>query len=266
MNTLSLVIIGILTILTMVFFVIFFILIHQKRMFENRALIIEKENTHQKRLVNATIEVAELERKKIAANMHDDVGTALNVINLHLSRMARHTKEPELVEQLLKESKDLLNTSIETIRGIAKDLMPPVLIRLGYENGISELCRQLNETKAYEVVFSPSGEKLSLSKNAELQLYRIVQEVINNLIKHAKPTHISISVQLTPESYVTKIKHNGVGINSSMINNLTLEKKGVGLRSIESRAQMINATVQYIIKNSTESIINIDVPKDEITN
>lgn len=250
----------------LVFFVIFFILIHQKRMFENKALIKEKENAHQKRLVNATIEVAELERKKIAANMHDDVGTTLNVINLHLNRMARHANEPELVKQLLNESKELLNTSIETIRGIAKDLMPPVLIRLGYENGISELCRQLNESKVYDVSFSPSKAHLNLSKNAELQLYRIVQEIINNLIKHAKPTQINIDVKLTNESYITKITHNGIGISSSMINNLSIEKKGVGLRSIESRAQMINATVQYIVKTETESIINIDVPKDEITN
>lgn len=249
----------------LVCFVIFFILIHQKRMFENKSLLKEKENAHQKRLVNATIEVAELERKKIASNMHDDVGTTLNVINLHLSRISRHVDDPQLVKQLIDESRDMLNTSIETIRGIAKDLMPSVLIRLGYENGINELCRQLNESKAYHVKFSPSNANLNLSKNAELQLYRIVQEVINNLIKHAKPKEIFIDVYLTNDSYITKITHDGIGISSNMINSLAVEQKGVGLRSIESRAQMINATVQYIIKSKTESIINIDVPKDEIT-
>ena len=266
MNPLSLIIIGTLTILMLVFFVIFFILIHQRRMFENQALIKEKENAHQKRLVNATIEVAELERQKIAANMHDDVGVSLSVINLHLSRMARHTDNSVLISELIVESKELLNSSIETIRGIAKDLMPPVLIRLGYENGISELCRQLNECKVCSVTFSPSKVQLNLSKNTELQLYRILQEVINNLIKHAKPSQISIDVKLTNESYITKITHNGLGISSYMINDIALKKKGIGLRSIESRAQMINATVQYILKTKSESIINIDVPKDEITN
>ena len=170
MSPLSLIIIGTLTILMLVFFVIFFILIHQRRMFENQALIKEKENAHQKRLVNATIEVAELERQKIAANMHDDVGVSLSVINLHLSRMARHTDNSVLISELIVESKELLNSSIETIRGIAKDLMPPVLIRLGYENGISELCRQLNECKVCSVTFSPSKVQLNLSKNTELQL------------------------------------------------------------------------------------------------
>lgn len=225
MNTLSLIIIGTLTILMLVCFVIFFILIHQKRMFENKSLLKEKENAHQKRLVNATIEVAELERKKIASNMHDDVGTTLNVINLHLSRISRHVDNPELVKQLLDESREMLNTSIETIRGIAKDLMPPVLIRLGYENGINELCRQLNESKVYTVKFSPSNAQLNLSKNAELQLYRIVQEVINNLIKHAKPREILIDVNLTNDSYITKITHDGIGISSNMINSLAVEKK-----------------------------------------
>jgi two-component system NarL family sensor kinase len=266
MSTSVLLIIGTTAILTLAFFVIFFVLMHQKRMFENRALIKEKENLYQKKLLDASIEVAELEREKIATNIHDDVGTLLNVINLHLNRMARNEDNKELTRELIKESKELLESSIETIRCISRDLMPPILIRLGFENGIAELCRQVKISDEIDVEFIASKQALSLSKKTELQLYRIVQEAVNNIIKHAKATKITITIQSGISTQTIQITHNGKGISSDMINRLSAGKGGVGLRSIQSRAQMISASVQYITIADNESIITIEVPKDETTN
>lgn len=266
MSTTILLIIGTCAILFLVFFVIFFVLLHQKRMFENRALIINKENIHQKKLIDASIEVAELEREKIAKDIHDDVGSVLNVINLHLSRILRSVDDKVLMKELINESKDLLESSIETIRGISRDLMPPILIRLGYEMGLEELCRQIRKSSAIETTFITSEKEFTISKRVELQLYRIVQEVVNNIIKHAKASEIKVTLQCSSSVFTTEIFHDGKGISSEMINQLSEEKGGVGLRSIQSRAQMISATVQYITINEKKSLIIIEVPTYEITN
>ncbi len=265
-TTTALLIIGTCVMLFFAFFVVFFVLLHQRRMFENRSIIKEKENIHQKKLMDASIEVAELEREKIAKDIHDDVGSALNVLNLHLNRISRNLDNKTVVAEIVKESKGLLESSIENIRGIARDLMPPILIRLGYENGLLELCRQIKNTNAIEITFNPPDEDFNLSKRVELQLYRIVQEVINNIIKHAQASEITITLQSKTLFQSTEISHNGIGISSDMINQLSEGKGGFGLRSIQSRAQMINATVQYITVCATKSLITIDVPANESNN
>lgn len=266
MNTTLLLLIGTIAILFLVFFIIFFVLIHQKRMFENRALIIKKENVHQKKLIEASIEVAELEREKIAKDIHDDVGIVLNVVNQHLERMSKNVDDKVLTKELIKESKILIDSTIETIRGITRNLMPPILIRLGYEKGLIELCRQIKFSNAIETSFITSEKEFILSKRVEIQLYRIVQEVVNNIIKHAKASEIKITLNARPLVFSTEISHNGKGISSGMINQLSEEKGGVGLRSIQSRAQMINAAVQYITVNDKKSLITIEVPANEISN
>lgn len=266
MNTSILLIIGTAAILFLACFVIFFVLLHQKRMFESRSLIKEKENLHQKKLIDASIEVAELEREKIAKDIHDDVSSVLNVVNLHLSRISRNEEDKVLTKELIKESKELLESTIENIRNISRDLMPPILIRLGFENGIAELCRQIRNSDAVEINFIPSQQALEVSKRIELQLYRIVQEVINNIIKHAKATEITITLIHSSSAFTIQIHHNGNGISSDMINRLTEGRGGIGLRSIQSRAQMINAAVQYITKGESDSVITIEIPFNEITN
>lgn len=265
MSTSILLVIGTIAILILVFFVIFFVLLHQKRMFENKAFIKEKESLHQKKLTDASIEVAELEREKIAKDIHDDVGSVLNVINLYLSRIERNTENVELTKQLVGESKGLLESSIENIRSIARDLMPPILIRLGYENGLTELCRQITNSKLIDIELISHATGIKLSKRVELQLYRIVQESVNNIIKHAKASKISITLKCNSLVYSTEIEHNGIGISSEVVNQLSEGVGGIGLRSIQSRAQMINASVQYISISNKESKITIDVPIEDAT-
>ena len=264
MSTIILFIVGTCTLLFLAFFVVFFVLLHQKRMFENRATLIQKENAHQKKLMDASLEVAELEREKIAKDVHDDVASVLNVIYKHLNNASLNVEDKTAVKESLSESTALLERAMESIRGIARDLMPPVLIRLGYVNGLEELCSHIKKSNKITIVFVAPDQKIVVCKRVELQLYRMVQEAINNILKHAKPTEIKISLKYDQTGFSTEIFHNGKGINSEMIDRLSKEKGGIGLRSIQSRAQMINATVQYITITEQESLITIEVPIDEI--
>lgn len=266
MTTSSLIIIGTTAILCLVFFVILFILQHQKRMFQHKAVIIEKEINHQKKLVEANIEVAEFEREKIAKNIHDDIGTTLNVISLHLNRIKRNASNEILVKELTDESRNLLDNSIDAIRTIAKDLMPPSLIKLGFEKGLTELCRQIENVSTLKINLNKLNSTFDLPKKNEIQLYRIVQETLNNIVKHANASVININLQNNLKSIIITINHNGKGISTEMVNELTKTNSGIGLRSVQSRAQIINATLQYITVSEKESIINIEVPKYETKN
>jgi signal transduction histidine kinase len=266
MSTSFFVIIGSAVFLFLAISVIIVILVHQKSRMATKVIIKEKENLHQKKLVEASIEVAEIEREKIAKDIHDDVGSVLNVIIANIKRIEKNEDDKILNRELITESKTLIESTIESIRSISRDLMPPVLIRLGYEKGLTEFCRQVKISGILDITFIPYSEELVLSKRIELQLYRIVQEVMNNIIKHANASEVKITLTRGALFYTTEITYNGKGITSEMINKLSESKGGVGLRSIQSRAQMINATVQYIILGDIESKITIEIPINETAN
>lgn len=246
--------------LIMAFTVVLFVSLYQKKVLAQKNLVQAAENRHQKELLNATIQVAELEREKIAKNIHDDVGTALNVLRLHLTKLARNPGDPELSGKLIGDSMGLLDDSIKNIRGIAKDLMPPTLIKLGFEKGILELCRQINASGNIKVDQDVELLGARLQSKSELQLYRIMQEVINNIIKHSHASAITIFMRSDAKQLTIAVSHDGTGISTAMLPQLTEADRGVGLKSILSRAQLINATVDYQISGEKKSNVIIEVP------
>lgn len=218
------------------------------------------ENRHQKELLNASMEIAEQEREKIAKNIHDDVGTSLNVIRLQLTKLSRNAADQAKTEDLVKESIGIVDESIQTVRGIAHDLMPPTLVKLGFDKGIAELCRQINASGQVKVVSIVETSEKRLPPRLELQLYRAVREVINNILKHSKASELDVTVRTTDASLAVRIHHNGIGISNEAATQLAQSEKGVGLRSIQSRVQLVNGTIQYLNKGQTDSEVIIEVP------
>lgn len=256
----TLVLLGSLGMLILAFAIILFVVLYQKKILAQQNIIQVAETRHQKDMLNATLEVAEIEREKIAKNIHDDIGTILNVIKLNFSKMSRNPGDKELTEQLIKESMSLLDDSIQNIRGIAKDLMPPTLIKLGFEKGISELCRQINASGMIVINCEFNFGETRLPSKTELQLYRIMQEVINNIIKHSEAAQVTISTRSDANALYINIMHDGKGLSSEMIAQLPEAEKGIGLKSIESRVQLINASLQYFTIGPQQAGISIEVP------
>jgi signal transduction histidine kinase len=256
----TLVLIGSLGMLILAFSIILFVVLYQKKILAQQNTIHAAENRHQKELLHATIEVAELEREKIARNIHDDIGTILNVIKLNFTKISRNPADKELSETLIKESMGLLDDSIQNIRGIARDLMPPTLVKLGFEKGIIELCRQINSSGAITVQHVFNFGNVRMPAKSELQLYRIIHEVINNIIKHSQATAITISARSDEHEMAVDISHDGIGISSEMVAQLTEAEKGIGLKSIQSRVQLINASIQYFTIGLRQAKISLVVP------
>jgi signal transduction histidine kinase len=255
-----LVAIGTAGMLILVVSIILFVALYQKKVLAQQNEIQLAENRHQRELLNATIEVAEQEREKIAKNIHDDVGTQLNVIRLHMTKLSRNAGDKVLSEEIAKESISMVDESIKTVRGIAHDLMPPTLVKLGLDKGLEELCRQLKHADSLKVELSLATNGVRLAPPVELQLYRAIREVINNIIKHSQASLIRITLRANPELLTAVIGHDGVGITNEAVNELMQAQKGVGLKSIQSRVQLVKGSIQYLSKGDRDSEIIIEVP------
>ncbi len=233
-----LIIAGCLGMLILVVSIILFVVYYQKR-------VLSQKNDFQKQLLSATVQVEEKERERIAKNIHDDVGTLLSVLKLNMSRASRNTDNRELIEQINKENYKLLDESIQAVRGAIKDLAPPTLSKLGYLKTLGELCRQINGTDNINIVLVCEDMLLQLSQKNELQLYRLTKELLNNIIKHSNASHILAEFEEKDKMYKLRLSHNGRGITDEQVRELSAEQKGLGLKSIESRAQLIGASVHY---------------------
>jgi two-component system NarL family sensor kinase len=235
-------------------FIIFFVLYHQKKRLQDKILSEEKEKNHQRALLNATVEIAEAERKKIADNLHDDIGGIINLVKLNIGKIEKSTSDKTMVKELSNESSGLLETTMENIRNISRDLAPPVLLQLGFEEGLKDLCQKISNSGSAQISFAGPESKILLSKKVELQLYRIIQEILNNTLKHTGATDISIKLSSSTNNFLILLVHNGIGITNETITVLTEGSKGLGLKSIQSRAQIINATINYSANNSLSSV------------
>jgi two-component system NarL family sensor kinase len=249
-----LIVIATMGILFLIFFIIFIVLLYQKRMLATKSTLIHNEKKHQKQLLDASLEIAENERRKIAANLHDDIGITLNVVKINLGRLKKNSDNKAVIDEIVTESNKMIDGSIDTVRTIYNDIIPPTLIKLGLIKGIREICRQLNSSGVVEIAFNSTLDDLVLHKNTELQLYRLTKEVLNNTIRHAKPQFIEINIELIKNNLIVIILHNGMGITTEKIKEMAEKSTGIGLKSILTRTGLLNANIEFSVSGERSQV------------
>jgi two-component system NarL family sensor kinase len=254
-----LVIIASMGILFLILFIILIVLLYQKRMLSHKTQLINSEKDHQKQLLRASLEIAEIERRKIAANLHDDIGITLNVIKINFERMLINIQKQksETVTDIISQSKTMLERSMDTVRAIHTNIIPPTLMNLGLVKAIKEICGQINQSGAVKISLTSNSEQLDLDKGTEVELHRLIKEVLNNTIRHGKPSFIEINIQLTENNLIVFILHNGMAITTKEIKEFTAKSTGIGLKSILTRAALLNGTIDYLKRDDGRSEVII---------
>ncbi len=202
---------------------------------------LEKKNAelqHSKDLINATLATQEKERKRIAQDLHDDISSKLNIVSLncHLLSLGGLTKEKEA-----EVTATIINLSakvLENSRRIAHNLFPPVFDKFGLNAAIEELCKEFSSVENITVKYQNNTSFDGLQKESHMHVFRILQELINNSIKHGKASHISITFN-NQNGTTCFYKDNGHGFNYDSLEN----KKGLGMKNIESRINFIKGTI-----------------------
>jgi signal transduction histidine kinase len=252
-----LIVVATMGIMVLIFFIIFIVLLYQKRMLANKTFIINSEKEHQKKLLDNSLEIAEKERRKIAANLHDDIGITLNVLKINLNRLQKNADKTELFKEIVEESNKMIEGSIDTVRTIYNNIIPPTLIRLGLVKGLIEICRQFNLSDVIEIKLNSSIEKIEMDQNRELQLYRLIKEVLNNTIRHGKAAFIEINIELVENNLNVIILHNGMHITTQQIKEFADKSTGIGLKSILTRTSLLNATIDFSTSTQGQSQVTI---------
>lgn len=210
---------------------------------------LELINSHQQRLIDAEIQAQERERKRIAKDLHDGVGTALSSIKLLVGNALED--DPQARTQRVQEINDNLTEVIADIKRIVYDLHPPSLERYGLKVGLENLAEKINAHGVISVICDYYGQK-EVSASVSIMIYRILQELINNTLKHARATEIRIHINQFDDEINVMYEDNGIGMVGSRFN-------GLGLHSIESRIRSLQGRMSWE-SNHKGTFYNFDVP------
>ena len=205
----------------------------------------------------AVIEAQEMERKRIAGDLHDSVGQMLSLSKLHLSEIIDSTQVFDTEhEQMLTRSAQIIDEACQEVRNISHNLMPGPLIRLGLTSAVKDLVRKINSSKKIQILFSSNLNDDRLDEKVEISVYRIIQEIFSNILKHAKASKIEVSLNRENDKKLKlSIKDDGIGFDKEEINN----SNGIGWKNIYSRLAIINGfmDINSIKNNGTDIVIKV---------
>lgn len=249
--TLQVIIIGMVMFFVLALAVILFFIVYQKRLLAQQKKHRQIEADYQRELLAVAIESEEKERTRIGKELHDDVGALLTTTKLYLSQVSSELS-PEELTKTTDKMRSLFDTMIQGVRNISQDLRPVILEKLGLMEAIDNLVQTVNDTgkiKAKFVDFSTS----SIAKANELNVYRIIQELINNTLKHAAASNLSITISNTGKILKIVYEDDGIGLQQEYLN-----QKGIGLKNIESRLSVVEGTMNFSSqKSGMKATINI---------
>ncbi len=207
---------------------------------------------NQNKVITATLDGRLKERKYIAQTLHDSVSALLSSANMHLQVVKKKSNQP--IEELEK-SQRIIDEASDKVRDLSHKLISAVLIKFGIETAIQDLCEKYSND-ALHFSFYTNTRIPRLEQDLEIKIFNIIQEIINNIIKHSKATSTNIKVNFTNQNLQIEIEDNGIGFDT-LNTNL---KSGVGLDLIQSRIKSLNGEIRISSAKNKGTKININLP------
>ncbi|HEY1022807.1 MAG TPA: ATP-binding protein, partial [Flavisolibacter sp.] len=190
-------------------------------------------------LLQAVMQGEEKERSRIAKDLHDGVAGMLAAVKMHFNSMALHVGGV-LQSEGYRQGIVLLDEASQEVRKTSHNLMPEVLLQHGLDEAIHRYCNNITNSNKLRVQYDAIGEMGRFVDSFELSVYRIVQELLNNIVKHAKASEAIVQLSCQNHLLAITIEDNGIGIAKD-----AAQKDGIGLKSLKSRVKAMNGRLEF---------------------
>ncbi len=222
--------------------------IEQEKRLQQELLAQKEKNTQE------IIEAEEGERKRIAADLHDGIGQLLIATKLNLEGL-KTKNTPEEKEKIIRNVVDLVNDSVKEVRSVSHNIMPNALVQSNLYYAIKEFVEKM-DSSTLKIIFHAELQTKKINKNIEIVTYRIIQECVNNVIKHARASRLDITLDIDEELMNIIIEDNGVGFDVQE----AIKKNGIGLQNIKTRVAFLKATIDIDSKINNGTAIVFHIP------
>ncbi|PCI95874.1 MAG: hypothetical protein COB15_11690 [Flavobacteriales bacterium] len=236
-------------------------IISKDKEFEKNVIIsfnITDDKVEKNALIREVIEAQEHERERFAMEIHDGLGQMLLASKMNLTAISDLDNLDNEMKEVLDTSVDLLVASIQEARSISHGLMSRVLNRFGIAYAVDEIINNINITSKLIFSFKHNIENIRFSEDLEMGIYRTLQELIKNVIRHSEATKAYVKITTSKNDLFLEIKDNGIGISNKLINS---SKGGIGLRNMKSRIAYLGGVFEIddSVKKGTKINIRISL-------
>lgn len=213
----------------------------------------------QNQLLEAAIKSEEVERHRIAETLHDEVGAILSSAKIHLVRMKSKGFDNADVA-LHSKTKELMDDVIQKVRHISHSLHSTILQEFGLNDAIEHFVKKVTEQNAISATCNLDEVSSDGNTETDMSIYRVIQELINNILKHSSASHLDISSIQTDSSLRFSISHDGLGITNEDFRQMRQNKAGMGLKNIQNRIALLRGKIDFTRQPSSYRI-SFEVPK-----
>lgn len=231
-------------------------LIHSRRKLKEEARLQAEINKQQEETTKTVLSAEENERRRIAAELHDGVGQLLSTALMNMNGLVAQLKyETEDEKEKAQNTLSLINESYDEMRSISHQMMPNALIKAGLTAAVKDFIGKIDKDKI-KVSLDVIGLRSRLDPQVESVLYRVIQETVNNVIKHAEATKLDIQFIKDEEGVSITIEDNGKGFDTSLLKSDT----GIGLKNITSRIAFLKGAIDFDSAPNKGTLVAIHIP------
>lgn len=234
----------------------------QRLLRQEKALQEEKianmEKQQQVVSLQSMINGQESERTRIARDLHDGLGGLFSTVKMHYSTLQQDT--PHLTDNpIYRKTMDLLNNASDELRRVAHNMMPEVLLKVGLNEALQDLCTNINSGRLLKITYQSYGIEKRLSPSTEIMLYRIIQELVNNIIKHAQATSAIIQINKQGSRLSLTIEDNGRGFDTYEAE----KNRSMGMKTVKSRVDYLNGSLSIDSRKDLGTTVMIELLLNE---
>lgn len=227
--------------------------LHRQQQQIQQQKIHDLEKDKQLLTIDAMLKGQEEERSRIAKELHDGLGGLLSGTKLSFMNMRENLVLSAGNAQLFEQSLNMLDQTIADLRKVAQNLMPEALVKFGLSDAVKDFCHTIQQVSGIEVVFQFLGETRKHSNTAEVFIYRMIQELVNNAVKHAEATQIIVQLSINTHTTEITVEDNGKGFHKRKLT----ETRGAGMANIQYRVQYFNGTTDIATSPGNGTSIHI---------
>ena len=217
--------------------------------------ITELEKDKQLLAIDAMLKGQEEERSRIAKDLHDGLGGMLSSVKLSFVNMKENMVMDAESVQSFENSIMQLDNTIRELRKVAHNLMPEALVRFGLKNAVLDFCNSMQVSSKTKIIFEQMGAERQLSNTADLYIYRIIQELINNAVKHSACDQILVQLTKTTGKILLTVEDDGKGFNTQQLQHA----EGIGMKNIQQRVNYFKGKMDITSQPGEGTSVNIEL-------
>lgn len=238
-------------------FVVVFIFIHQRKYIKSIRERNKLKHAYEQEILKAQLEMKEQTLHTISQEIHDNIGQLLSLAKLNLNTL--DPKNLEKSAEKISSTQHLISDAIQDLRSLSKTLNSDFIRKEYLSQSLQFEVDLINKLGLIPITMKIEGQENPLDPKKQLIIFRIVQEVINNTIKHAKAKSVSIKLSYLAEKFILNITDDGKGFDAATINNKG-NRKGTGIHNIYHRAKLIGAQLSISSKPAAGTNITLSIP------